>query len=155
MITVRRTVRSALDAGSAFAYLSEFEHTSEWDPGTPVVEKTSTGRAVVGSTYHAEAEFRGRRQPIDYVVTEIDAADGGRARIALHGENKTVTAIDTIEVEPAGSGSAVTYTAEFRLKGLAALATPFVKPLFERLGDPAAAGMKERLDAIAATGAEA
>jgi len=30
------------------------------------------------------------------------------------------------------------------------LVQPFVKPLFEKLGDPAAAGMMERLDSLSA-----
>ena len=56
---------------STFAYLSAFEHTPTWDPGTPVVEKQTAGPVAVGTKYHAVAEFRGKRQPIDYVVTEL------------------------------------------------------------------------------------
>ena len=44
----------------------------------------------------------------------------------------------------------MTYKAEFTLKGLAKLATPFVGPMFEKLGDPAADGMKTTLDSLAA-----
>jgi Zn-dependent M28 family amino/carboxypeptidase len=145
MITVRRTVSTRLDATRAFDYLCQFEHTSEWDPGTPVMEKTSPGPVAVGTTYHAEAEFRGKRQPLDYVVTEL-----GDSHLKLRGENKSVVAFDSIDVRPSGAGAEVTYTAEFSLKGLAKLATPFAKPMFEKLGDPAARGMKDRLDGIAA-----
>jgi hypothetical protein len=79
------------------------------------------------------------------VVTEL-AAD----RIVLRGENKAVVSVDSISVAGAGSGSEVTYRAEFTLKGPAKLVQPFVKPMFEKLGDPAAAGMKERLDTLSA-----
>ena len=113
MITVQRVVQTTLDAPSTFAYLSAFEHTPTWDPGTPVVEKQSTGPVAVGTKYHAVAEFRGKRQQIDYVVTEISAD-----RIQLRGENKTVISVDTISVRPSKSGSEVTYTAEFTLKGV-------------------------------------
>src|SRR6478735_7544236 len=146
MITVQRVVQTTLDAPSTFAYLSAFEHTPTWDPGTPVVEKQSTGPVAVGTKYHAVAEFRGKRQQIDYVVTEISAD-----RIQLRGENKTVISVDTISVRPSKSGSEVTYTAEFTLKGFANLAEPFVKPMFEKLGDPAADGMKKQLDSLATT----
>jgi hypothetical protein len=100
---------------------------------------------AVGSKFHAVAEFRGKQQPIDYEVTEMSAD-----RIVLRGENRTVISVDTISVKPVGSGSEVTYKAEFTLKGLAKLATPVVAPMFEKLGDPAADGMKTTLDALAA-----
>ncbi|HZM67206.1 MAG TPA: SRPBCC family protein [Nakamurella sp.] len=148
MITVQRTVTTTWDPRSTFEYLSAFEHTAEWDPGTPVCEKQSEGPVAVGSRYHAVAEFRGKRQSIDYVVTEL-----GDEHIRLRGENKTVLGIDTITVRPSGSGSEVTYKAEFSLKGLAAVATPFVGPLFEKLGDPAAQGMKQKLESLAAASA--
>lgn len=146
MITVQRVVPTALDARSTFAFLSAFEHTPMWDPGTPVVEKQTPGSVAVGSKYHAVAEFRGKQQPIDYVVTELSAD-----RIVLRGENRTVISVDTISVRPAGTGCEVIYHAEFTLKGLAKLATPFVAPMFEKLGDPAAEGMKKALDSLAAS----
>jgi hypothetical protein len=146
MITVQRVVPTTLDAKSTFAFLSAFENTPTWDPGTPEVEKRTAGPVAIGSKFHAVAEFRGKRQPIDYVVTEMSDD-----RIQLRGENKTVISVDTIEVKPRGTGSEVHYKAEFTLKGVAKLATPFVAPMFEKLGDPAADGMRKQLDSLAAT----
>src|SRR4051812_26322393 len=122
MITVQRVVRTTLDASSTFAYLSAFEHTPTWDPGTPVVDKQTAGPLSIGTKYHAVAEFRGKRQPIDYVVTELSDD-----RIQLRGENKTVISVDTITVRPSPTGAEVHYNAEFTLKGLAKLAEPFIK----------------------------
>ena len=144
MITVQRVVPTTLDPASTFAFLSAFENTPTWDPGTPEVEKRTSGPVAVGSKFHAVAEFRGKRQPIDYVVTELSGN-----RIRLRGENKTVISVDTIEVRPTGTGSEVHYNAEFTLKGIAKLAEPFVKPMFEKLGDPAADGMRRQLDSLA------
>ncbi|MCB5280425.1 SRPBCC family protein [Arthrobacter sp. AL08] len=144
MITVTGTVRSPLEAGKAFAYLSAFEHTPEWDPGTPVAKKLSDGPVAVGHRYHAEAEFRGKRQTLIYEVVELAGT-----LIKLRGENKTVISVDTIDVKPSGSGSEVRYTAEFRLKGWLKVAEPFMKPAFQSLADPAMAGMKKALDSQA------
>ncbi len=144
MITVTGTVRSPLQAGKAFAYLSAFEHTPEWDPGTPVAKKLSDGPVAVGHRYHAEAEFRGKRQTLIYEVVELAGT-----LIKLRGENKTVISVDTIDVKPSGSGSEVRYTAEFRLKGWLKVAEPFMKPAFQSLADPAMAGMKKALDSQA------
>ncbi|SDP24259.1 Polyketide cyclase / dehydrase and lipid transport [Arthrobacter sp. ok909] len=144
MITVTGTVRSALDASNAFAYLAAFEHTPEWDPGTPVVKKLSDGPVAVGHRYHAEAEFRGKRQTLIYEVVELAGT-----RITLRGENKSVISVDTIDVMPSGSGSEVRYTAEFQLKGWLKPAEPFVRPAFQSLAAPAMDGMKKALDARA------
>ncbi len=145
MITVTGTVQSALEAGEAFAYLSAFEHTPEWDPGTPVVERLSAGPVAVGHRYRAEAEFRGKRQTLVYEVVELAGS-----LIKLRGENKTVISVDTIAVRPSGTGSEVRYTAEFQLKGWRRIAEPFVKPAFQSLAGPAMDGMKKTLDAKAA-----
>lgn len=144
MITVTGTVNSALDPARAFDYLSAFEHTPEWDPGTPVVDKLTAGPVAVGHRYHAEAEFRGKRQALTYEVIELTSS-----RIKLRGENKSVISVDTIEVSPAGTGSKVDYTAEFQLKGLLKLAEPFVRPAFNSLAGPAMDGMKRTLDSKA------
>ncbi|CAM3135455.1 Polyketide cyclase / dehydrase and lipid transport [Arthrobacter ulcerisalmonis] len=144
MITVAGTVETALSAEKAFAFLSQFENTSEWDPGTPVMEKLTPGPVAVGHRYRAEAEFKGKRQELIYEVIDL-----GTSHIKLRGENKTVTALDTISVVPAGTGSSVTYKAEFSLNGLAKLAEPFVKPAFNSLREPALAGLRNKLNSMA------
>lgn len=144
MITVDETVQTTLPPAEAFDYLSNFEHTSEWDPGTPVMEKTSTGPVAVGSTFHAEAEFRGKRQPLEYVVTALSSNS-----ITLRGENKAVVSIDTITVTPSGPGSSVSYRAEFTLQGWMKIAEPFAKGRFQTLAQPAVDGMKRKLDSLA------
>jgi hypothetical protein len=144
MITVRGTVRSTLDPARALAYLAAFEHTPEWDPGTPVVNKLSEGPVAVGHRYYAEAEFRGKRQPLTYQVTALTSG-----RITLRGENKSVVSVDTIEVAPDDAGSRVNYTAEFTLKGWRKIAEPFARPAFRSLARPAMDGMKKALDAQA------
>jgi len=144
MITVTGTVRSPIEPDKAFEYLSAFEHTPEWDPGTPVVKKLSEGPVAVGHRYHAEAEFRGKRRTLIYEVVELTGN-----RIRLRGENKALTAMDTMEVNPSGSGSEVRYTAEFRLRGWRKIAEPLLNPAFQSLAPPAMDGMKKALDSRA------
>ncbi|MEO5779009.1 SRPBCC family protein [Arthrobacter oryzae] len=144
MITVTGTVRSALAAPEALDYLAAFEHTPEWDPGTPVVRTLSEGPVAVGHRYHAEAEFRGKRQTLIYEVVELT-----QSRVKLRGENKTVVSVDTIDVAPSGTGSEVQYTAEFQLKGWLKIAEPLMRPAFQSLAGPAMDGMKQALDARA------
>ena len=70
----RRTIEVPCTAADAFAYVSDFSHASEWDPG--VVESRALGddaRIEVGSRFELVALFRGNRQRFEYVVTELEA----------------------------------------------------------------------------------
>ena len=58
--------------------------------------------------------------------------------IQLRGENKTVTAIDTLTFRHRDAGTEVTYAAEFTFKGPSRLLAPLLRPAFERLGNEAA-----------------
>jgi carbon monoxide dehydrogenase subunit G len=126
MITVSGSVETKLSPEKAFAFLSEFENTSEWDPSTPVMDKLTPGPVAVGHRYHADRHIK------------------------LRGENKTVTAFDSVDVSPSGQGSLVKYTAEFRIKGPAKILQPFLKPAFMSLRDPALNGIRDTLNALAA-----
>lgn len=146
MITVSGSVETKLSAEKAFAFMSEFENTSKWDPNTPVMDKITPGPVAVGHKYHAESEFRGKRQTLVYEVIEL--RDG---HIKLRGENKTVTAFDSIDVSPNGAGSVVKYTAEFSIKGPAKIVQPLLKPMFMQLRDPALKGIRDTLNGLAAS----
>src|SRR5664280_2597397 len=87
MITVQRTVTTTLDPRSTFDYLSAFEHTSEWDPGIPIVEKRSDGpvAALLDDRYPG-VPFAGvleRRQVVERGPRVQGGGDG-----ALHGDHE-------------------------------------------------------------------
>lgn len=145
MIKVTGSVETNLSAEKAFAFLSEFENTSKWDPNTPVMDKLTPGPVAVGHRYHAESEFRGKRQSLEYEVIELT-----ENHLKLRGENKSVTAFDSVDVSPNGTGSVVKYTAEFSVKGPAKIIQPLLKPAFMQLRDPALKGIRETLNALAA-----
>ena len=143
MIIVR-TVSVDTPVAAAFAYLSDFTTTTEWDPGTVRTTRHS-GDGGPGTRYHNVSRFLGRQTELTYVVEELDP---GR-RLRLRGENRTVLAHDTMTFAPTPSGgTAVTYRAEFELKGLARLAAPFLRPAFSKLGDDAQAGLRASLQRL-------
>ena len=144
LIHRRVTTRAPLE--TAFRYLADFTTTTEWDPGTVRTTRVD-GDGEVGTVYDNVSRFLGRKTELRYVVEDFQP----NARIALRGENATVIAHDTISVVPqADGGTQVDYNAEFSFKGLAALAAPFLRPAFRRLGDEAADGLREALDRLAA-----
>ena len=138
---VRREVVAQVEPAVAFAYLSDFTTTTEWDPGT-VSTVRAEGDGGVGTVYLNTSSFAGRQTELTYVVTDLRAPE----LIALRGENSTLVAIDTMTVEPAQGGTLVTYTADFRFKGAWKLVAPFLRPAFRRLGDEAQAGLQTALD---------
>jgi carbon monoxide dehydrogenase subunit G len=137
---IERTVQTPAAPEAVFAYLSDFTNTTEWDPGTISTERAQ-GDGGVGTVYDNISEFNGRKTELEYTVIEHEAP----TLFALRGENKTVTAVDTMRIEPHDGGSRVTYTADFEFKGPAKLVTPFLGGAFKKLGDEAEEGLREAL----------
>lgn len=137
---LQRSVETTASPSKVFAYLSDFTRTEEWDPGT-VTTKRVSGDGGVGTTYANTSKFAGRETELTYVVKE-HVPD---SRFVLRGTNKTVTATDTMEIAPAGTGSKVTYTADFEFQGVAKLVVPFMGGAFKKLGDEAEEGLRTAL----------
>ncbi len=134
-------VDKPLDA--VFGYLSDFTTTTEWDPGT-VVTVLQHGDGGPGTTYLNTSTFLGQKTQLTYVVREFVPGE----RIRLRGENKTVTAIDTMTFRSLDAGTEVTYTAEFTFKGPFRLLAPLLTGAFERLGARAQDGLRTALDQL-------
>ena len=143
---LRKTVVVDKPLDTVFGYLSDFTTTTEWDPGT-VATVNQHGDGGVGSTYLNTSSFLGRETQLTYIVREFMPSE----RIQLRGENKTVTAVDTMTFRRVEAGTEVTYTAEFTFKGLSRLLTPLLWPAFARLGQQAQAGLRKELNQLAAT----
>ena len=137
---LQRNVDCNAAPAAVFAFLSDFTNTNEWDPGTVKTVRVS-GDGGVGTTYRNISKFMGRETELTYeVVTyEPDSVFG------LRGENSSVVAHDTMEIEPNGFASRVTYIADFEFKGLGRFIAPLLKPALKKLGDEAEEGLREAL----------
>ena len=138
-----KTVVAGKPLDPVFSYLSDFTTTTDWDPGT-VTTVRQHGNGGVGTTYLNTSTFLGRTTQLTYIVREFIPGK----RIQLRGENKTVTAVDTLTFRPVASGTEVTYTAEFTFKGPSRIVAPLLKPAFERLGNQAEAGLRTALNRL-------
>lgn len=143
MITIERVVTVDKPIESVYAYLSDFETTTEWDPGT-VSTVRMTGDGGVGTKYRNTSSFAGRETDLEYVVQAVEPL----RKVQLRGENQTVVALDTMTFRSTGVGTEVTYRAEFELKGVARLAGPVLKGQFKKLGDEAEEGMRTALQQL-------
>ena len=137
---LQRSVETTATPAAVFAYLSDFTTTNEWDPGTVSTTRVS-GDGGVGTEYHNVSKFMGRETELTYRVIEHTPD----RTFALRGENKTVVAHDTMEIEPHGTGSRVTYTADFAFSGVAKVVAPLLAPALKKLGDEAEEGLQKAL----------
>ncbi|MFE8936356.1 SRPBCC family protein [Streptomyces sp. NPDC007872] len=143
MIDVERTVVVAAPLDDVVAYLEDFAHTVEWDPGTVRCVRLGDGPVAAGSTWRNTSRFRGRETELVYRL-----ATRRRARLVFVGENGTVTATDDMVFDALSeSVTRLTYRASLRFKGLARLAEPFLRAEFGRLADATAARLPAALAA--------
>ena len=132
-------------AEESFAYVADFTTVAEWDPGIHESRKVS-GEGGVGTVYEVQAEFRGKTMPFTYTVTAFERDK----RIVLDGVGENATSLDTIAFEAVGDGGTrITYTADFKLKGVLRIAEPFLGGTFKTLARKALAGLEAKLGAPA------
>lgn len=125
----------------AFAYVADFTTVADWDPGIHASRRVS-GDGTVGTVYEVQAEFRGQIVPFVYTVT----AHEQDRRIVLEGVGARATSVDTIGFEPVGpGGTRITYSADFRLKGVLRIAEPLLGGTFRTLAANALAGLATKL----------
>jgi carbon monoxide dehydrogenase subunit G len=137
---LQRSVETTAPPAAVFASLSDFTNTNEWDPGTVNTTRVS-GDGGVGTTYDNTSKFMGRETELTYEVVEHRPD----SLFALRGENSSVVANDSMQIDPLGAGSRVTYTADFEFKGLGKFVAPLLKPALKKLGDEAESGLREAL----------
>lgn len=135
------TVPSRLSPGDAFDYMAAFEHVADWDPGVTRAERLDSGPPGRGSRFRVYASVAGRAVPLEYTITDFEPP----RRVVLSAETSTLRSVDEIVVEPAPDGATVTYDANLELLGLLRWLNPGLGPVFKRIGDRAAAGLRRQM----------
>jgi carbon monoxide dehydrogenase subunit G len=143
MTTVSRTFTVTPAPSTVLEYLKDFTHAEEWDPGTEKCTRNDAGPIAVGSNWHNVSKILGVTTELTYTLAELDAN-----KIVLVGTNDKATSTDTITVTAAGAGSELTYTADLEMKGVAKLATPAMKLVFEKLASDTEKQMTEVLNKL-------
>jgi carbon monoxide dehydrogenase subunit G len=143
VVHVSRTFTVDAPAEAVTAYLADFGHAEEWDPGTQSCTRIGAGPVEVGATWHNVSKILGRETELEYRLDELEPG-----HIVLVGHNKTATSTDDITVRPDGERSEVTYDATVELHGLAKLAAPIMQVEFNRLGDLTVTGIQRAVTAL-------
>lgn len=142
---VERTFTVAKPIEEVFAYLGDFTHTEEWDPGTVTTTRTG-GDGGLGTTYANTSEFMGRRVELTYETITYDQP----VRVQFRGRNTSATATDSMSLSPAGSGGSagttVHYRADFDFGLLGNLVVPLViRRKLDKVADETVEQMKRAL----------
>jgi len=125
----------------AFQYLADFSNTAEWDPSVMSAERLDDGEIGPGSRFRVCVGFAGQTLALDYEITVFEPP----TRLVLRGGDAQVESVDEVTLAPRGTGTRVTYEARIELRGLRRLADPLVHLLFQRVGQLAARGLRERV----------
>lgn len=120
----------------AHAYLQDFSHATDWDPGTQRCERLDSGPITVGSRWHNESRFLGRSVTLTYVLARRD-----EHRVVFEGSNDSADSRDDIQLAPAPEGGTrITYTATITLRSrwhvvLDPLLKLFMRPVADKTVD--------------------
>jgi hypothetical protein len=141
MIHLERVITVPTDIQAAFDYVADFTTTAEWDPGIERARQVTGDGPGLGSRYEVVSNFGERELDLTYVNEGFDRPN----RLVFRGGDKRFESVDVITFEASDVGTQVTYTADFRMKGVLALIEPFLRSRFNDVVDDGAAGLEARL----------
>lgn len=141
------TIHTPWSPDRAFAYMSDLRHFADWDPGVERSIQVSGRAPGLGATYAVTVRNPGRNLTLEYKTITYDPPH----RIEVRAESRTMVSIDSVSVsDHADGGAVVTYVADLSLRGPLAIGHPLLAIAFQRIGDRAAAGLREALEGTAA-----
>ena len=145
MSTVSRTFSVDAPPEVVIPYLADFGNAEQWDPGTVRCARIDDGPVAVGASWHNTSKIAGITTELTYTLEQLTDE-----RIVLAGRNDTATSTETIVIARGAPGSSITYTNEVRFNGVARLAGPLAKIVFEKLGDDTEKQLVKALNALQA-----
>ncbi len=140
---VERTFIVNRPIDEVFDYLSDFENTKEWDPGTLETTRTD-GDGGLGTMYRNRSSFMGREVELTYRTIGFDRP----TFFSCQGTNKTATATDTMTFTREGERTQIQYRADFAFHGVVKFIAPLiVKPKLSALADETIEQIADALEA--------
>lgn len=141
---VARTFTVSRPITEVFDYLSDFENTNAWDPGT-VETRRIGGDGGLGTTYRNRSQFMGREVELSYETIGYRRPEFFSAR----GHNKTATATDSMTFSESGAGTRIDYRADFAFRGIVKYLAPLVVGRkLDALADETVEQIKKALDRL-------
>jgi hypothetical protein len=126
-------IDSTWNVDATFAFMSDFSNAARWDPGVLSAKRLDSGDVREGSSFDLTVAFAGRRMTLRYRVQSLKAPQ----RVVFVASTRLLESVDTLTFEQRGADSRMTYDADLRFKGVAAMANPLLALGFRRVGDRA------------------
>ena len=124
MTRYQATLNSPDSREALFDYLADFRSTAEWDPGVKAARLRAGEPGKAGAEFEITSRFAGRDVPLVYRAVEVDPP----RRVLLVAESSSLVSRDEITVDASDDGgTAVTYTADLRLRGPLRLFDPVLQ----------------------------
>jgi len=137
-------IRTSRPADEVIAYLADLRNFAEWDPGvTDVVQRVGDG-AGAGTEFDVTVKGVVGHLTLRYHTVEFVPAES----VTVLARSPLFTSEDRIDATEDEHGSIVTYDADLRLNGPMRLADPLLIPVFHRIGEAAAAGLRDQLSGV-------
>jgi hypothetical protein len=146
MATYTTKLKSSQSPEEAFLYLADLSNFAQWDPGVTKASHVEGTGTEKGAQFDVTVKAIGPDLTLRYTLTGYEPYKSFTA-VA---KSTVFTSTDTITVEPAESGCFVTYSAVLQLNGPLALGDLWLRPVFKRIGDRAAHGLRAALRGTAA-----
>ena len=122
MITFTNTVNIDRPITEVFTYLSDLEHTPEWNWAITETKKITPGPVSVGTRY-VQTRSLPKTATEDLEVTSLEL----NRRIEIRGTLAALPAHLTYQLDREGTGTRLTNTIELEPQGALRLAGPFVR----------------------------
>lgn len=135
-------VRSPKPPDEAFAFMADLTNFAKWDPGVVKATQVEGDGPGADAVFDVDVKSIGGPLTLRYRTTTFDPPTKFVAKAA----SKMLTSLDTVMVRSAKDGSVVSYQAELTLNGILGVADVLLRPVFNRIGDRAAAGLVDALD---------
>ena len=131
------TIETPMSPADAFEYMTDLRNFAEWDEGVRAVDQVTGDGPGAGTAYDVELDNTPIPMTLRYRTVIFDRPHEAVVRAA----NSWLTSVDTVTVEPSGEGAVVTYEADLTLNGPLGVFDRLLRPVFERIGDRATAGL--------------
>lgn len=126
-----------------FAFISDFSNAASWDPQTKSSRKVTQGDIGVGTKFILVGGAVGLNFDLPYEIVSYDPPN----QFVLEGETSVFRYRDVIDFVAVGADTRVTYDAELCFRGLLRVGNPFMRLMFQRIGDSATRGMPAAVEA--------
>jgi len=142
MTVLQESIEVSRPVHEAFAYISDFSTTQEWDSTATRAAKLTPGPIAVGTRFAVNCAAPIGSIDLEYTVTQLEAD----REIELSGSSRFFDICDRITFTPTNKGTRIDYRAEFKFPpSLQRVAKSFDAGL-QRMGKHSLEGMRAALE---------